>query len=111
MTDQEEFGNQTLILGIIIGDALILLVIIGIATGYRVWAVILLTILLSIWWLKGWRKVEIGWYGVLTLFSRRIKEYVFDEGTPWLPWPFNIKPVDCRNTSLELNSLEIITSD
>ncbi len=70
------------------------------------------TIGLSIWTIHGWWKwkLDIGWEGQLLLFNQRMN-FFFKEGRRFVPSPFGINPIDCREVIMKLDSLEVITKD
>ncbi|MBI3888806.1 SPFH domain-containing protein [Candidatus Nomurabacteria bacterium] len=71
------------------------------------------TIVLSSWYMGGWKKIggdELGWRAAILLLGQRTSGEV-GEGWQWVPFPFGIKPVDCRETIIKLDALDVFTSD
>jgi regulator of protease activity HflC (stomatin/prohibitin superfamily) len=75
------------------------------------WGLLVLwTIVLGIWAGTGWKKIDIGWRGQLLFLGGRMTGF-FNEGWRWAPFPFGIKPADCRKQTLDLKVLEATTID
>lgn len=60
---------------------------------------------------KGNVTVPVGHKGVPQFLKGRIKGFILEEGDRWLPWPLSCIPVDCRKTTLTLDSLVAFTKD
>jgi len=81
-------------------------------TGLVPWIVSLLwVIILALWALLGFRKIEIGHKGQLLFLGQRMNFFFEEEGAHWVPFPLGIKIHDCREQIMELDVLEAITSD
>ena len=68
------------------------------------------TLLISTWTINGWSNIEVGHKGLLLFLGERLT-YVFSEGQRFAPWPFEIKTVDCRLKSQEIDQLTVLTKD
>jgi hypothetical protein len=66
--------------------------------------------LMIIFNLSGMKKIPVGWKAQLLFLWRRIP-FTVGEGLQLIPFPFSLKAVDCRQKVLELDPLEIFTSD
>jgi hypothetical protein len=68
------------------------------------------TIGLGVWARSGLKNTEVGWKRILLFLGGRMNVLI-DEGLAWLPWPFDGKPIDCRETAIGLDPLTVITKD
>lgn len=92
---------------------LIIAAIAGIAYAGGFWktTLFMLWIIISaIWGISGKKMIEVGWKGQLLLFGQR-QTVFFGEGLHWAPWPWAIKPVDCRTKTTKLDPIKVFTSD
>ncbi len=103
-----------------LGTLCLLLVIVSAGVTFMNWSVswvmfglsAIWTIGLSIWAIHGWWKwkLDIGWKGQLLLFNQRMN-FFFTEGRRFIPFPFGINSIDCREQIMKLDTLEAITKN
>lgn len=80
--------------------------------GWGPWLLSLIWVIaLALWASKGLKDIEIGHRGQLLFLGQRMNYFFKVEGKHWAPFPFGIKPADCREQIMRLDSLEAITKD
>jgi hypothetical protein len=104
----------------LLGVACIVLVLLSALVAFSEfswsWSWLLLaawTIGLGMWNRCGWKKVggnELGWRAAVLCFGQRTSGEV-GEGWQWVPFPFGIKPVDCRARIAVLDTAKVNTFD
>lgn len=62
------------------------------------------------WAWSGLKKLPIGSRGLLLFLGKRQSSEV-GEGWHWVPWPYGVIGIDCRQAAIGLSDLEVITKD
>lgn len=74
------------------------------------WVLFVWALALGAWVLSGIQDVEVGWRAQVLFLGQRLRVEV-GEGWRWCPFPFGVKPADCRWQTLELEAIETTTLD
>ncbi|MEI6280399.1 MAG: SPFH domain-containing protein [bacterium] len=107
--------NINRFLGIAVAVVLVVLTLIVITNfnwSWAWWGSAIATLITVLWFQNGSTTVEVGWEGLLLCIGERIDPPVtMGEGWHWVPFPFSLKLADCRETSVAIDPLTVLTAD
>jgi hypothetical protein len=70
--------------------------------NYTWWKILAPTSLLWCWAYSGKNKIPVGWKAQLLFIGGRL-DFVLEEGWRWVPFPFSLRAVDCRQQTVKLD--------
>lgn len=98
------------VMGGIFAMFLAILAYLGIFSESYSWKLLVPVAILGYWTKLGVKTVPVGWKARLLCLGERM-DVTLGEGLRWAPYPFSLRMVDCRQKTIKLDQLDVITAN